>query len=104
MSEQKLSQLLDRIGPADREAMDRARQRWDSIAKPLDGLGVLEDMVVRIAGAQGSEAVELSDKTVAAFCADNGVVAEGVTQTGQEVTAAVARSKIAKKKSSEVPA
>ena len=35
--------------------------------------------------------MRLDRKGVAVFCADNGVVAEGVTQTGQEVTLAVAR-------------
>ena len=30
----------------------QARKRWDSIAKPLHSLGLLEDLVVRIAGTQ----------------------------------------------------
>ena len=34
-------------------------------------------------------AVKLDKKALIIFCADNGVVEEGVTQTGQEVTAAV---------------
>ena len=83
---------LDGITPPDREAMEAARMHWDAIAKPLHGLGRLEDMVVRIAGAAGTPEVRLDRKGVAVFCADNGVVAEGVTQTGQEVTLAVARS------------
>ena len=33
--------------------------------------------------------VDISKRAVVAMCADNGVVAEGVTQTGQEVTAVV---------------
>ena len=81
---------LDGITPPDREAMEAARMHWDAIAKPLHGLGRLEDMVVRIAGAAGTPEVRLDRKGVAVFCADNGVVAEGVTQTGQEVTLAVA--------------
>ena len=83
---------LNGITPPDREAMEGARLHWDAIAKPLHGLGRLEDMVVRIAGAAGTPEVRLDRKGVAVFCADNGVVAEGVTQTGQEVTLAVARS------------
>ena len=83
---------LNGITPPDREAMEAARLHWDAIAKPLHGLGRLEDMVVRIAGAAGTPEVRLVRKGVAVFCADNGVVAEGVTQTGQEVTLAVARS------------
>ena len=29
---------------------EEARRRWDSVAKPLHSLGLLEDLVVRIAG------------------------------------------------------
>ncbi len=36
------------------------------------------------------EKVNLGKKALVAMCADNGVVEEGVTQTGQEVTAIVA--------------
>ena len=39
--------------------------------------------------AQGMN--RLGKKAVLLFCADNGVVEEGVTQTGQDVTAVVAR-------------
>ncbi len=85
-----LEQLISAISPADRAAMARARARWDAVAKPLGSLGLLEDAVVRAAGVLGSEHVRWGKKAVAVFCADNGVVAEGVTQTGQEVTAAVA--------------
>ena len=34
--------------------------------------------------------VDIGKKALVAMCADNGVVEEGVTQTGQEVTAIVA--------------
>lgn len=84
-----LEETLAAIVPADRAAMDAAWQRWDSIAKPLRSLGLLEEAVVRIAGMTGAPAVKLGRRAVIAMCADNGVVAQGVTQTGQEVTAIV---------------
>ena len=84
-----LEETLAAIVPADRAAMDAAWQRWDSIAKPLRSLGLLEESVVRIAGMTGTPAVKLGRRAVIAMCADNGVVAQGVTQTGQEVTAIV---------------
>ena len=84
-----LEETLAAIVPADRAAMDAAWQRWDSIAKPLRSLGLLEESVVRIAGMTGTPAVKLGKRAVIAMCADNGVVAQGVTQTGQEVTAIV---------------
>lgn len=83
---------IERITPAHQGAMEAACSHWDAIAKPLGGLGLLEDAVVRMAGACGTPLVRAERKAVAAFCADNGVVAQGVTQTGQEVTAAVARA------------
>ena len=87
--ETTLSQLNSRIGPLDKNAMAEAQRRWDSIAHPLNSLGMLERDIIRIAGITGDPNVDLSKKAVVAMCADNGVVAEGVTQTGQEVTAIV---------------
>ncbi len=72
----------------DEEARARAYKRWDSIAKPLKGMGLFEDMVAQIEGMP--EAHVGGKRCVLTFCADNGVVAEGVTQTGSEVTATVA--------------
>ncbi len=72
--------------------MDEARARWDSLAKPLGSLGLLEDAVVQIAALTGSADIDLSRRTLLVLCADNGVVAQGVTQTDSSVTAAVARA------------
>ena len=87
-----LEEVIQAIVPADQGAMDRAKARWDSIAKPLGSLGALEDAVIRIAGMTGSPDVDISKRAVVVMCADNGVVAEGVTQTVQEVTAIVAEN------------
>lgn len=84
-----LDQVIAGITPADTAAMERAKARWDSIAKPLGSLGALEEAVIRIAGMTGSADVDISKRAVVVMCADNGVVAQGVTQTGQEVTAIV---------------
>lgn len=86
---ERLKEALAAVRPVDRAAMARAQARWDSIAKPLGSLGLLEDAVVRIAGITGSPDLDLSRRAVVVMCADNGVVEEGVTQTGQEVTAVV---------------
>lgn len=88
----ELAKALESIRPLDEDAMRRAREHWDSIAKPVGSLGALEELVVRIAGIAGSPLVDIRRRCVVAFCADNGVVAEGVTQTGQEVTRLVARN------------
>lgn len=87
-----LWETIESISPPDERAMQEAKERWDSIAKPLHSLGKLEDCVCRIAGITGRADVSLRKKALAVFCADNGVVEEGVTQTGQEVTAIVAEN------------
>lgn len=85
----KLQEVIRQIRPADQRAMDEAKRRWDSIAHPLNSLGMLETDIIRIAGMTGDPNVDLSRRAVIVMCADNGVVAEGVTQTGQDVTAIV---------------
>ena len=86
-----LDRLIADIAPADEEAAHAAREHWDGLAKPLDGLGMLEDAVCRIAAARGDRRVSVARRMVAVFCADNGVVAQGVSQSGPEVTTSVAR-------------
>lgn len=76
----------------DMRAMQEAQQRWDSVAKPLGSLGKLEEMIVRIAGIQRTPEISLSPRCALIFCADHGVVEEGVSQSGSNVTALVARS------------
>ena len=74
----------------DQEAMQRAGVRWDEIAKPLHGLGRLEDVIVKIAGIQGSEEISVQKRAMLVFCGDNGITDQGVTQTDSHVTAVVA--------------
>jgi len=68
------------------------RQHLDDIAKPLHSLGKLEDALIQLAGIKESVHVTLDKKVLLVMCADNGVVEEGVTQTGQDVTAIVANN------------
>ena len=84
------SQLNRQIAPPDGAAAARAKAHWDGIAKPLAGLGALEDMIVKIAALTGDENVRLAPRAVLVLCADNGVVCEGVTQTDASVTAVMA--------------
>ena len=79
-----LEETLRQIKPLNEEKMKTARRRWDSIAKPLHSLGKMEDLITQIVGITGEEKVDLGKKALVAMCADNGVVEEGVTQTGQE--------------------
>jgi len=81
---------IQQIRLFDEKAADAAKKHWMSVGKPLYSLGTLEDAIIQIAGIKGTSDFELGKKGLVIMCADNGVVAEGVTQTGQEVTAVVA--------------
>lgn len=87
-----LKKTMECIRPVDKSAMKECEARWDAIAKPLKSLGRLEEYVVQLAGIQGNARVSLGKKALIVMCADNGVVAESVTQSGQEVTAIVAEN------------
>ena len=86
--ERRLQAAIDAVRPADAAEIARAKAHWDAVAKPLHGLGLLEDVLARMAGA--SPLRREYRKCVVSFCADNGVVAQGVTQTDSSVTAIVA--------------
>ncbi|MCR4651258.1 MAG: nicotinate-nucleotide--dimethylbenzimidazole phosphoribosyltransferase [Lachnospiraceae bacterium] len=81
-----------RIDRPDDPVRTSVRKKWDTIAKPIDGMGRFEKITARIGAITGSDEINLSSKAVIVMCADNGIVNEGVTQTGQEVTALVAQS------------
>lgn len=97
LTRDKLRQLT--IRQPDENVYKAVKARWDAIAKPLDGMGRFEEITAQIGAITGDERLDLSKKAVLIFCADNGIVAEGVSQSGQEVTLAVAGS-MAKKESS----
>lgn len=81
-----------RPDPREEQARQAAHLQWASIAKPLDSLGLLETAVEDIAALTLSEKIDISNRALLLLCADNGVVAQGVTQTDYTVTAAVARN------------
>lgn len=77
----------------------RILKNWDCVAKPIDGMGRFETLTAQIGAILGTEKITISKKAVIIMCADNGIVEEGISQSGQEVTFAVLKS-MAKKKSS----
>ncbi|NCE63440.1 nicotinate-nucleotide--dimethylbenzimidazole phosphoribosyltransferase [Pseudoflavonifractor sp. 524-17] len=88
----ELEALLTQIGLEDGQARQRARARWAACAKPLGGLGLLETALEDIAALTGSAEIDLSQRAVLVLCADNGVTAQGVSQSPSSVTAAVAEN------------
>ena len=87
---ESITEVINRITPANEKAGEAAQRRWDSIAKPLGSLGLFEDSVVKLAALYGDPGLKPINPCLLVFCADNGVVSCGVTQCGSDVTAKVA--------------
>lgn len=88
----RIETMLEAIKPISREARAACLARWDAVAKPIGSLGMLESLTAQIAAIQGSADIDIGKKCVLVFCADNGVIVQGVTQSGSDVTSAIARS------------
>ncbi len=87
MAVEEISALV--IEPLNQEAIEESIRHWNGIAKPIDGLGKLEELVAKIAGITGKADVNLGKKAVLVMCADNGILEERVTQSDNSVTAIV---------------
>ncbi|MCM1144624.1 MAG: nicotinate-nucleotide--dimethylbenzimidazole phosphoribosyltransferase [Blautia sp.] len=85
--------VLDKliVDEPDKEVYRKVRENWDRIAKPLDGMGRFETITAQIGAILGTEDIDISKKAVLILCADNGIVEEGVSQSGQEVTTTVVK-------------
>ena len=71
------------IEEPDKKIGQEIKANWDRLAKPLDGLGEFEGLLARIGAILGSPEIDIAKKAVIVMCADNGVVAEGISQSGQ---------------------
>lgn len=87
-----LDEYLKEIHSLDRESMQITKQNWDNIAKPLNSLGELENLICKISGIVNTSQVDISNKCVVVMCADNGIVQEKVTQSESDVTYIVAKT------------
>jgi nicotinate-nucleotide--dimethylbenzimidazole phosphoribosyltransferase len=71
---------------ADAQLEARIRARLDSLTKPPGSLGRLEDLVLQLGLIQETETPQIGRKAMIVFCADHGVVEEGVSPYPSEVT------------------
>ena len=65
---------------------------WDRIAKPLGSFGKLEKIHTAIGAIQQRRVPDLERMELLVCCGDHGIVEEGVSQSGQEVTAICAEN------------
>ena len=84
--ELELKSLLEKITPADENAMEAARTRQMQLAKPPESLGRLEELSIQLAGITGKVHNTVEKPHLLVFAADNGVVEEGVSSAPQSVT------------------
>ena len=75
------------IKPVSVSAAGKARERVDSLVKPIGSLGRLEDYAVKLAAIFGKANLPPLKKAISVFTADNGVWDEGISPVPQSVTA-----------------
>ncbi len=88
----ELLELISKISPSDKTSYEKCIDHFDHIAKPIGSLGKLETLLAAIAAASGTADINIKKKCVLVFCADNGVLAQGVAQSTHDVTTAIAKS------------
>jgi len=88
ITRQTLQQLSASVQGLDAQAMEQACKRQSELAKPPGSLGRLEELSIQLAGITGKVCNTVEQKMLLVFCADNGVVKEGVSSCPQSVTAA----------------
>jgi len=86
MSTEKIKEYISQIKNPDANAMAKARERLDSLAKPPGSLGKLEGIAVTLAGIGGEMFYDVSKRCVIIMSSDNGVIDEGVASAPQAVT------------------
>ena len=79
-----------KIPEINKDLYNRIREGWDSVAKPLDSLGEFEAIIAKIGSINGTVTPDISQRALIIMCADNGIVNEGISQSGQDVTRSVA--------------
>jgi nicotinate-nucleotide--dimethylbenzimidazole phosphoribosyltransferase len=82
----KIEDIVSQIKPLDKDAMKIAKGRQDSLTKPRESLGILEDLSVKIAGITGNPRPRIEEKVIITMAGDHGVVEEGVSAYPKEVT------------------
>lgn len=81
-----LKETLEAIKPVDEEAKKKAKERMDNLTKPIGSLGILEEIVIKMAGITGKVHNKMEKRSTVVMCADNGVVEEGVSACPKSFT------------------
>lgn len=80
------------IDKPDANVYEQMKRRWDSLSKPLDGLGDFEELVCKLGSILRTSCPQILKRAAVVYCADNGIVDENVSQCGKDVTFRVAEA------------
>lgn len=78
--------FINEIATLDKVTMKKAKERMDSLVKPIGSLGILEDIAIHISGITGKVINKINKKATIIMCSDNGVCEDGVASAPQIVT------------------
>jgi nicotinate-nucleotide--dimethylbenzimidazole phosphoribosyltransferase len=88
-----IQRTIRAIHPAGSLELEQIIQgRLDNLTKPRGSLGQLEHLALRYGLARGVAPVNIQRKSMYVFCADHGIVAEGVSAYPADVTAQMVRN------------
>ena len=81
-----------KVNSPDESIYKAAKNKWDHISKPLDGLGDFEELICTLAAIQGNDRPSVDRRAAIVFCSDNGIVEEGISQSSKDITLSVAKA------------
>lgn len=81
-----MKDIIDGIKPLDQKAMGIAKTYQNTLVKPPNSLGRLEDISIQIAGITGKVKNKTDKKIHFVFGADNGIFAEKIASAPQNFT------------------
>lgn len=77
---------MAQITPVNQIAQQMAEQRQLQLTKPAGSLGMLEQIVIQLAGLQGTPHPQLSKPWISIFAGDHGIMQEQISAFPQAVT------------------
>ncbi len=90
----KLEETIKKIQPFDKEYYSALLRSWNELAHPVGSLGKLEEISSRVIAITGDENYNPNKRAWCVFCADNGIVDEGVSCQPKDQTALIAEQMV----------
>lgn len=84
-----IQQLMENesfLQPLDVRIQKEVKLNWDRVAKPIDSMGYFEEVFCRVGAIRKTDFPLVEQAKLLVFCADNGVVAQGISQSDQSIT------------------